>query len=351
MGLDDKDKLSAMKSISSHEKNTTKLQEEQKAYQQSFVPKYAKFSGDKLKTLTKDIYSEDGNVRRGDFVDKLFDKGGGIAKACAKGSNHPACKLVGKKSKPEDKVKAMFAYYSANLKETPSGLREVVSRTSVIKDAKGNAKYNVGYNAEEINKGYGKMNDEIEKMRQDMNKIKTGMGDRMLAKDFADRLHLTIAEGHRPNNIPPDRFVLAMGNNEADIWYDKNGQAYQKSKDQYYKVNDDGSLDSKVTPLKQKDVNRGNIATIGNANNFKSCLGTPRGKKIEESLNVKYDKINTKTGIQNAHIFDINGRKIGIMTIRTKSGPGGDASDTIQFSKEMQNCMQVQEYLKRKGKK
>ena len=68
-------------------------------------------------------------------------------------------------------------------------------------------------------------------------------------------------------------------------------------------------------------------------------------------MNVKYDKINTRTGIQSAHIFDINGREIGIMTIRTKSGPGGDANDTLQFSKDMQNCMQKQEYLKKRNKK
>ena len=109
-------------------------------------------------------------------------------------------------------------------------------------------------------------------------------------------------------------------------------------------------MDKTPTALKQNQVNRGNISTIGDSKNFKHCLNTPQGKKIEEAINVKYGKINTKTGIQTAHIFDIDNKAVGIMTIRTKSGPGGDANDTIQFSKEMQNCMQKQEYLKKKNK-
>jgi hypothetical protein len=39
------------------------------------------------------------------------------------------------------------------------------------------------------------------------------------------------------------------------------------------------------------------------------------------------------------------------MVIRSKQGPGGDANDTLQFSKGMQNCMQKQEYLKKRNKK
>ncbi len=80
-------------------------------------------------------------------------------------------------------------------------------------------------------------------------------------------------------------------------------------------------------------------------------MGVPKGKSIEEFTNVKYGKIDTKTGIQKAHIFDINGKEIGIMVIRSKQGPGGDANDTLQFSKGMQNCMQKQEYLKKRNKK
>jgi hypothetical protein len=347
--LSTEEKDNSKKLIAKHTLQTVKLQKSQQDYQKSFLPKFASIKGAQLKSLAKDIYDEEGNVRRGDFVDKLFDDKGAISKDCKKLQKpHAACKLIGKKSSNEEKVQAMFSFYASNPDKTPASLREIVSRASTIKDSNGLQKYKVGYNPEEINKIYGQMNDEVEKMRQGMNKIKSGMGDRMLAKDFANRLHLTIAEGHRPNNIPPDRFQLVMGNNEADVWYDKNGQAYQKSKAGFNKINDDGSVDKNTVKLNQKEVNRGNISTVGNAENFKHCLGTPEGKKIEESINVKYDKINTKTGIQNAHVFDINNREIGIMTIRTKTGPGGDASDTIQFSKEMQNCMQIQEYKKRK---
>ena len=299
--------------------------------------------------MTKDIYDEEGIVHRGKKVDALFIGKGGIAKACKKIS-HAACKLVGKASKPEDKVKAMFQFYKDHPELAPASVREVISRVCSLKNKDKKAKYNIGYDSRVINQIYGKMNDEVEKMRQDINKVKSGLGDRMLAHDFAARLHLTLSEGHNPGGIPHNRFKLIMGNNEADIWYDKSGQAYQKNKDGYHKVKDDGSLEDTTTELKQKDISRGNIATVGDEDNFKTCLGVPTGKSIEEYTNVKYEKINTETGIQKAHIFDVNGREIGIMVIRTKSGPGGDANDTLQFSKDMQNCMQRQEYIKRKKK-
>lgn len=346
------EKEAAIKSIQKRKLNGAKLQKQQKDYQTSFLGKYANLSKKPagLKALTNDIYGD--QVRRGDAVDKLFTGSGNIGKACKKMDKpHPACKLVDNpKAKPAAKVAAMFAFYSKYPEMTPSPVREIISRTATMTNDNGKPKYNTGYDATVINTLYGKMNNEVEGMRQDLNKIQKGLGDRMMTKDFASRLHLTIAEGHNPGGIPANRFKLVMGNNEADIWYDKNGQAYQKVKGGYHKVMDDGSLDKNPTKLNQREINRGNIATIGDVDNFKHCLGVPQGKNIEEHMNVKYDKINTKTGIQNAHIFDINGREIGIMTIRTKSGPGGDANDTLQFSKDMQNCMQKQEYLKKRKK-
>jgi hypothetical protein len=351
---DEAQKQAAMKSVEKRKGNTLKLQKSQIEYQISFLGKFAAISKNEkaLKSLANDIYSEEGSIRRGDEIDKMFTSTGAIAKLCKKlAKPHPSCKLVDStKATPSQKVKAMFDVYAANPNSAPSPVREIISRASTMKADSGKPKYNTGYNAEVINEIYGKMNDEVESMRKDLNKIQAGSGDRLLAKDFADRLHLTLAEGHNPGGIPANRFSLVMGNNEADIWYDKDGQAYQKIKNAYHKVNDDGNLDKTPTPLKQNQVNRGNISTIGDSKNFKHCLNTPQGKKIEEAINVKYGKINTKTGIQTAHIFDIDGKPVGIMTIRTKSGPGGDANDTIQFSKEMQNCMQKQEYLKKKNK-
>ena len=342
----------ANNSIKKRQTGVTKLQQEQIQYQTSFLPKFSKLTSSPkiLKEMTKDIYGE--TIRRGGDVDNLFTDRGGIGKECKKLQKpHPACKLVGKDAKPEVKVKAMFEFYKQYPNLAPAAVREIISRTSSLEDSNGKPKYKVGYDSGVINALYGKMNDQVEGMRQDLNKIKPGFGDRMLAKDFASRLHLTIAEGHNPGGIPHDKFILVMGNNEADIWYDKNEQGYEKVNNQYYKINDDGSLDKNPTKLNQREINRGNIATIGDDENFRHCLGVPKGKSIEEFTNVKYDRINTKTGIQKAHIFDINGKEIGIMVIRSKQGPGGDANDTLQFSKGMQNCMQKQEYLKKRNKK
>lgn len=350
--LNPQQKEVANTSIKKRQTGVVKLQKQQIEYQTSFLPKFSKLTSSPkiLRELTKDIYGE--TIRRGNDVDNLFTDRGGIGKECKKLQKpHPACKLVGKNAKPEVRVKAMFEFYKQYPQLTPAPVREIISRTSSLQDNSGKPKYKVGYSSEVINQLYGKMNDEVEKMRQDLNKIKPGFGDRMLSKDFASRLHLTIAEGHNPGGIPHDKFILVMGNNEADIWYDKSEQAYEKVNNQYYKVNDDGSLDKNATKLNQREINRGNIATIGDDKNFKHCLGVPEGKSIEQFTNVKYGKINTKTGIQKAHIFDINGKEIGMMTIRSKQGPGGDAADTLQFSKSMQNCMQKQEYLKKRNKK
>jgi len=350
--LNPQQKEVANTSIKKRQTGVVKLQKQQIEYQTSFLPKFSKLTSSPkiLRELTKDIYGE--TIRRGNDVDNLFTDRGGIGKECKKLQKpHPACKLVGKNAKPEVRVKAMFEFYKQYPQLTPAPVREIISRTSSLQDNSGKPKYKVGYSSEVINQLYGKMNDEVEKMRQDLNKIKPGFGDRMLSKDFASRLHLTIAEGHNPGGIPHDKFILVMGNNEADIWYDKSEQAYEKVNNQYYKVNDDGSLDKNPTKLNQREINRGNIATIGDDKNFKHCLGVPEGKSIEQFTNVKYGKINTKTGIQKAHIFDINGKEIGMMTIRSKQGPGGDAADTLQFSKSMQNCMQKQEYLKKRNKK
>jgi len=350
--LNPQQKEVANASIKKRQNGVTKLQKQQIEYQISFLPKFSKLTSSPkiLKEMTKDIYGDD--IRRGADVDKLFTEKGGIGAACKKlVKPHPACKVVGKNVKPEVKVKAMFEFYKQYPELAPASVREIISRTSSLEDSNGKPKYKVGYDSGVINSLYGKMNDQVESMRQDLNKIKPGFGDRMLAKDFASRLHLTIAEGHNPGGIPHDKFILVMGNNEADIWYDKNEQGYEKVNNQYYKINDNGSLDKNPTKLNQREINRGNIATIGDDKNFRHCLGVPKGKSIEEFTNVKYDRINTKTGIQKAHIFDINGKEIGIMVIRSKQGPGGDANDTLQFSKEMQNCMQKQEYLKKRNKK
>ena len=355
--LNPAEKDAATKSIAKRKLNGVKLQKQQIDYQLSFVPKYAKLASNPkaLKELTADIYGD--SVRRGDAVDGLYTGKGGIVAGCSKlakaGKSHPSCKMIDNpKATPQQKVAGMFAFYAKHPElKAPGAVRQIISRTAVIQDDSGKPKYKTGYDSGVINTLYGKMNNEVEGMRQDLNKIQNGLGDRMMTHDFASRLHLTIAEGHNPGGIPANRFQLIMGNNEADIWYDKNQQAYQKVKNQFYKVLDDGSLDKKPTTLSQKEVNRGNIATIGDVDNFQHCLGVPKGKTIDNYMNVKYDKINTKTGIQSAHIFDINGREIGIMTIRTKSGPGGDANDTLQFSKDMQNCMQKQEYLKKRKKK
>jgi hypothetical protein len=371
-----KDKEQAYNFIKKHEAIGGRLQKEQKKYINSFLGEFAKLGAQNPKQFAEDIYADKdagGRIRRGDEIDKAFKKSGAIGKACNGGKvknketgksdvRQPfqpegsiACSLVDNpNATPEQKSVALFQYYYALGEadrtdiEVPSFVREIVARSQDVK-RDGKSVYDMGYDEKKVNELYGKMADELEGMRQDLNTIIPGMGDRILAQDIVERLHLGITEeDHLKNGIPSNRFILVMGNNEADIWYDKAGQAYEKQKDGYHKINDDGTNDKNPVQLKQKEVNRGNIATVGNAENFKNCLGVPEGKHVRQSINVKYEPVNLETGIINAHVFDINGVEKAVLVIRTKTGPGGDANDTVQFSKSMQNCMQKQEYLKKK---
>ena len=375
-----KDKEQSKNIIREHAAKGIGLQKEQKKYINSFLGEFAKKGAQNPEEFAKDIYADKasgGKIRRGDEVDAAFKKTGAIGKACKGGSTKnketgktttrepfkpegiDACSLVDNpNATPEQKSLALFQYYYALGEsdrtdiETPSFVREIIARSQDVKGGDGNPKYDMGYDEKKVNELYGKMADELEAMRQDLNKVVPGLGDRVLAQDIVERLHLGITEEDRlKNGIPSNRFMLVMGNNEADIWYDKDGQAYEKKNNQYYKVLDDGTNDKNPTPLRQKEVNRGNIATIGNVDNFKNCLGVPEGQHVRQTINVKYEPVNLETGIINAHVFDVNGVEKATLVIRTKTGPGGDANDTVQFSKDMQNCMQKQEYLKKKRQK
>jgi len=374
-----KDKEQSKNIVREHAAKGITLQKEQKKYINSFLGEFAKKGAQNPEEFAKDIYADKadgGKIRRGEEVDGAFKKSGAIGKACKGGTTKnketgktttrepfkpegtDACSLVDNpNATPEQKALALFQYYYALGEtdrtdiETPSFVREIIARSQDVKGEDGNAKYNMGYDEKKVNELYGKMADELEAMRQDLNKVVPNLGDRVLAQDIVERLHLGITEeDHLKNGIPSNRFMLVMGNNEADIWYDKDGQAYEKKNNQYYKVLDDGTNDKNPTALRQKEVNRGNIATIGNADNFKNCLGVPKGQHVRQTINVKYEPVNLETGIINAHVFDVNGKEKATLIIRTKTGPGGDANDTVQFSKDMQNCMQKQEYLKKKRK-
>jgi hypothetical protein len=372
-----KDKEQAYNFIKKHEAIGGRLQKEQKKYINSFLGEFANLGVQNPKQFAKDIYADKdagGQIRRGDEVDKAFKKNGAIGKACNGGKvknketgkldiREPfkpegtiACSLIDNpKATPEQKAVALFQYYYALGEsdrtdiEVPSFVREIVARSQDVK-RDGKRVYDMGYDEKKVNELYGKMADELEGMRQDLNSIIPGMGDTILAQDIVERLHLGITEeDHLKNGIPSNRFMLVMGNNEAgNIFYDKSGQGYEKKDKGYYKINDDGTTDKNPTPLKQSEVNRGNIATVGNAENFKNCLGVPKGQHVRQSINIKYEPVNLETGIINAHVFDINGVEKAVLVIRTKTGPGGDANDTVQFSKEMQSCMQKQEYLKKR---
>ena len=202
---------------------------------------------------------------------------------------------------------------------------------------------------EEINQLYRKQHDATNQMRERINKVKDGFGDRVMSETFMNRLHLNIAEGHAPGGIPPEYFELNMGINESEMKFDKDNKPYGKQGGKYYPLDiETGKVDSTAQPTKISQLSRGNTATVGNMETIASALGykiPPPPKNIAEKIQVGSVESNKAGPGGKAFIFGINikGERvvIGTQTIRPKDGPGTKAQDTIEFSKAFQTRMQL----------
>ena len=77
---------------------------------------------------------------------------------------------------------------------------------------------------------YDKQTEEMNTLREKMNDIKEGSGDKAFTKRMISRLHLNVAEGHDPE-IPNEMFELVAGEyGYKDLKQDKDGNLYQKER-------------------------------------------------------------------------------------------------------------------------
>jgi len=215
----------------------------------------------------------------------------------------------------------------------------------------------------ELKKLYQEQHKLITDNRNDLNKkIKTkpplpkgqGYGDYTASKNFLNRLHLNVVEGHDPGGIPKENFEVNCGNNDSELFYDKNGNEYQWTskgflrtplkKDKQGKIT--GGADNKP-PIKGKKksldagtFDTGDNAVVINEENIAKCLGvTPPAKDIAEHIVVS--DVESSSGVTgNVTIYDLNGRIIGEQSVRPKGGKGTKVQDTVKFHPSFQRCLQ-----------
>jgi hypothetical protein len=197
------------------------------------------------------------------------------------------------------------------------------------------------FDEDELNSFYDKQTEEMNKLRERMNELKSGSGDDAFSKRMKKRLHLDVAEGANPGGIPNNKFETVMGEYaRKDLKIDSDGNLYQQDKKtkKYYLVNSDGNISETPFDGELKDLD---VSVVADSDTIKKCLGLEQGENIEDGIKITVDKYDDRKVI----IYDRNGKKIGYQTARSKSGPGGAMQDTIAYDPEFQQCLAKQTVL------
>jgi hypothetical protein len=195
------------------------------------------------------------------------------------------------------------------------------------------------FDEDELNSYYDKQTEELNSLREEMNQIKEGSGDKAFAKRMKKRLHLDIAEGHNPGGIPNDKFETVMGEyNYKDLKQDSDGNLYEKRGKEFVLVNSDGSLGEPASDVELQDLD---VSVVGDADTIKRCLGLEEDESVDDGIEIKVDNYDNRKVI----IYDRAGKEIGYQTARSKTGPGGSMQDTIAYHKDFQKCLAKQTVL------
>ena len=215
-------------------------------------------------------------------------------------------------------------------------------KTNQEKITTGNTPKEPIFDEEELNSFYDKQTEEMNILREKMNKIKAGSGDAAFSKRMKKRLHLDIAEGHNPGGIPNDKFETIMGEyNFKDLKKDSDGNLYElktKPSKGWYLVNSDGSTPD--TPY-DGELTDFDSSVVADTDTIKNCLGLKEDEKVDDGINIRVDKYDNRKVI----IYDRNDKEIGFQSARSKSGPGGSMQDTISYHKDFQKCLAKQTHL------
>ena len=195
------------------------------------------------------------------------------------------------------------------------------------------------FSDKEMKSFYDKQTEEMNSLREKMNKIKEGSGDKAFAKRMEERLHLNIADGHNPGGIPNNRIETNMGVYAyKDLKQDSEGNLYQQKngKGPYYKLDENGNLTDEV--VDKKDLQDFDCAVVGDKETMKACLGVEEGEEAGDDIGITMGEYEGDKAI----IYDRNRNKIGVQVARSKTGPGGDMQDTILYHRDFQLCLAKQ---------
>ena len=192
---------------------------------------------------------------------------------------------------------------------------------------------------------YDLQTEEMNNLREKMNNIKEGSGDKAFTRRMISRLHLNVAEGHDPGGIPNDMFEwIADEYGYKDLKQDSDGNLYQQKngKGPYYRVDEKGNLSDEG--VKGSELGSYDCAVVADTENMQHCLGYKEGQKVEDNFGITMGEYEGTKAI----IYDRDGNQIAVQTARSKSGPGGAMNDSISFNKDFQQCLAKQTKLKGK---
>ena len=122
---------------------------------------------------------------------------------------------------------------------------QIITRTYGYADGKnqeetttGESARNPVFDKDKMQSYYDLQTAEMNGLREDMNNIKPGSGDKAFGDRMAKRLHLDMADGHNPGGIPNDKAETIMGVYDyKDLKVDVDGNMYQKKGKKFYKLN------------------------------------------------------------------------------------------------------------------
>lgn len=192
---------------------------------------------------------------------------------------------------------------------------------------------------------YNLQTEEMNSLREKMNNIKEGSGDKAFTRRMISGLHLNVAEGHDPGGIPNEMFELVAGEyGYADLKQDKDGNLYQQKggRGPYYRVDEEGNLSDEG--VKGNELNSYDCAVVADTENMQHCLGYKEGEKVEDNFGIRMGEYEGTKAI----LYDRDNNQIAVQTARSKSGPGGAMNDSISFNKDFQQCLAKQTKLKGK---
>ena len=192
---------------------------------------------------------------------------------------------------------------------------------------------------------YDKQTEELNNLRERLNDIKGGSGDKAFTRRMISRLHLNVAEGHDPGGIPNEMFELIAGEyGYKDLKQDSDGNLYQQKngKGPYYRVDEKGNLSDEG--VKGSELGSYDCAVVADTENMQHCLGYKEGQKVEDNFGITMGEYEGTKAI----LYDRDGNQIAVQTARSKSGPGGAMNDSISFNKNFQQCLAKQTKLKGK---